>query len=40
VVDIDERKVETLKGPIRLRLAKRRTIDTSDLDDADLDDAD
>ena len=23
VVDIDERKIETLKGPIRLRLAKR-----------------
>jgi len=23
VVDIDERKIDTLKGPIRLRLAKR-----------------
>ena len=35
VVDIDERNVETLKGPIRLRLAKRRSIEVDELDDAD-----
>ncbi len=28
VVDIDERKVETLKGPIRLRLTKRSNPDS------------
>lgn len=28
VVDIDERKVETLKGPIRLRLIKRSNPDS------------
>jgi hypothetical protein len=37
VVDIDERKIETLKGPIRLRLAKRRSIDSSSLDDSEDD---
>ena len=37
VVDIDERKIETLKGPIRLRLAKRRSIDSNSLDDSEDD---